>query len=205
MAAEEPARVGRALDNLEHALRQPRGAKHLAKLDGRKRRQLCRLEDHRIAAGERRSRLPAGDLQRIVPGADSGDYPQRLTPGIAECLRAEVNVLTRQARRERSKILKTLGARDHIDDTRLLDRLTRVARLKLCKLIVARAQYLGGPAQNAATRSSGSRRPFALRLTRTCHRVVYLGRTVNADVCEHFAGGRIQRCKSRCSARIRVT
>src|SRR5256885_12517302 len=35
--------------------------------------ELGGLEDHGVAARERRSAFPAGDLHRVVPGADAGE------------------------------------------------------------------------------------------------------------------------------------
>ena len=71
--------------------------------------RLGRLEDHRVAAGERGRRLPAGDLQRIVPGTDAGDNAERLAARVAEGRRAQIDVLAGCALRERRR--NTRGTR----------------------------------------------------------------------------------------------
>ena len=86
-----------------------------ASFDGGERRQLGRLEDHGVAAGERRRRLPAGDLERVVPGADAGDDAERLAPRIAEGGRAEIDVLAGERRGEAGEILEAVGAGEHVD------------------------------------------------------------------------------------------
>jgi hypothetical protein len=47
----------------------------------RERRQLGGLEDDGVAAGERRSQLPARDVCREVPGDDEADDAERLPEG----------------------------------------------------------------------------------------------------------------------------
>ena len=97
MAREQPAGLGEPLHHLEHARRQAGLEENFLQLDGRERRQLGGFENHGIAAGERRRRLPAGNLQRIIPSADAGYHAQRFAPRVAEGLR----IRDRCARRSR--------------------------------------------------------------------------------------------------------
>ncbi len=73
MRGQKAAGIGEALHDVEDAVRQAGFGHDVGELDRGERRQLGRLEDHRVAAGKGRRRLPAGDLERIVPGADAGD------------------------------------------------------------------------------------------------------------------------------------
>ena len=97
MPREQAAGVRKTLHHLEHPGGQSRLGKISSSLHRGERRQLGGLEDHGIAAGERRRGLPAGDLQRVVPGADAGHHAQRLAARVAERLGAEIEVLAGDA------------------------------------------------------------------------------------------------------------
>jgi hypothetical protein len=64
-------------------------------------------------------RLPAGDLQRIVPGADAGDHAERLAPRIAEGLGPEIEVLAGEDWAKAGKILEAIRAREATSTTRV--------------------------------------------------------------------------------------
>src|SRR5262249_50457379 len=81
-----------SLHYLEHSFPHARLAIDLTELHRRKWCELGGLEDHGIAAGKRRGRLPTSDLQRIVPGADSRNDAERLAARVAERLRPEIEV-----------------------------------------------------------------------------------------------------------------
>jgi hypothetical protein len=129
-----------AVHDLEQAGREARLEVDFPELDGRKGCQARRLEDHRVAEGERGRGLPAGDLDRVIPGADSRRDSDRLAARVAEGRRAEIDVLAGRALREGRKILEALSAGDHVDDARLLDGLARVAGFQLCEDVVPRAE-----------------------------------------------------------------
>ena len=161
----------------------------LLELDGGERRQFGRLENHGVAAGERRRGLPAGDLQRIVPGADAGDHAQRLAPRVAERLRPEIDVLAGEALRETGEIFEAIGAGDDVDDAGLLDGLAGIARLELGEFLDCATR-----SRSAARRSTRPRsapviaRPAALR--RCAARTAALT-SVGAGgtrLAQHFAG-----------------
>ena len=132
------------MNDLENSERNACLAVGLFELDGRQRSEAWRLEDHRVAERERGRGLPAGDLQRVVPGADAGNDAERFAARVAEGLRSEVDVLAGSALRERREVLDAFGTRDHVDDTRLLDGLAGIAGFECRQLVVARAQDLCG-------------------------------------------------------------
>ena len=167
---------------------KPRVAIDLRELDGGERREARRLEDHRVAEGERGRRFPAGDLQRVVPRADAGGDAERLAARVAEGGRAEVDVLAGRALRERGEVLEALGARDHVDDARLLDRLAGVAGLERGERVVARAQDLRRAAQDARALGAGERGPGGLRRARRLHRGLDLGGAGHGKRGQAFAG-----------------
>src|SRR5256885_15721691 len=65
-------------EEVDDALGNARLERELAEPERGERCQLRRLEDDRVAAGERRPELPRGDVEREVPGDDQADYAERL-------------------------------------------------------------------------------------------------------------------------------
>ncbi len=192
MLRQQPSGPGMAVHHLENAGRQAGLAIDLLELDGGKRREARGLEDHRVAEGERGSRLPAGDLQRVVPGADAGDDADGLPARVAEGLWAEVDVFARRALRERGEILEALGARDDVDDPGFLDRLAGVAGLERRQRVVALAQEFGCTAQDPGAFRPRERGPGGLRLSREAdHGLDFLG-AGHRDVAEALAGRGIE-------------
>ncbi len=57
-------------NNVEHALRHAGFGGQLGELESRKTRQFGRLQDNRVARGERRGDLPRGDDEGVVPRHD---------------------------------------------------------------------------------------------------------------------------------------
>ena len=140
MARQQPAGVGAALNYLEYAGWYACLAVDLFQLDSSQRREAWRLEDHRVTEGKRRRGLPAGDLQRIVPRTDARNDAERFTARVSKGLRSEVDVFAGGALGERGEVFQALSAGDHVDDARLLDRLSRVAGLELGERIIALAK-----------------------------------------------------------------
>ena len=95
------------------------------KLDRRRRRHLRCLEDHRVAAGEGRRRLPARNLDRIVPSANPGAHPERLPPRVDEGI-VERDLLAPQRASDAGEILDAIGPARDIHGLSLLDRLAGV-------------------------------------------------------------------------------
>ena len=66
-------------EDVHDAVRNPGLEAQLAEPQRGERRQLGRLEDDRVATGERRPELPAGDVRREVPRDDEPDDAEWLT------------------------------------------------------------------------------------------------------------------------------
>jgi hypothetical protein len=160
MAREQPTGAGVALDDVEAARRKTCLRVDFRQPECTDRSQFRRLEDHGVAAGERRRGLPARELDRVVPRPDSNADAERLTSRVGEGL-AEIDMLPRQARGEAGVILDAIGAAEHVNGDRLLDRLAGVEHLKLGEFAIALAQDGGGAVQDAAPFGAGHARPDA--------------------------------------------
>ena len=66
--------------DVENALREAAVGEHLGHQQRGERRDLRRLQDHGVAGGERRDAVAERVRQRVVPGADHTDDPQRRVP-----------------------------------------------------------------------------------------------------------------------------
>src|SRR5256885_17114301 len=75
-------------EEVDGALGNARLERELAEPERGERCQLRRLEDDRVAAGERRPDLPRGDVEREVPGHDQADYAERLAERQVDAARA---------------------------------------------------------------------------------------------------------------------
>ena len=110
-------------------------------------------------------RLPAGDLDRIVPRADADADAERLAPRIGEGA-AEIDVLAVEGGDARRRRIRGSRRGGGVGDQRFLDRLAGVERLEPRKLVVAGAQDVGGAAQDAAALDRLQPRPGGLGLAR---------------------------------------
>ena len=128
--------------------------KNLFQLHGREGRELRGFEDHGVAAGQGWRGFPAGDLQRVVPGADAGDHAQGFAARVAEGLRAEIDVLAAQGLREAGEILQAIRAGQHVHDQGFLDGLAGIARFELGEFSIARAQDRAPRGAGCAARSA---------------------------------------------------
>ena len=97
-------------------------------------------------------------------------------------------MFTGSALGERGEVFQALRARDHVDDARLLDRLSRVAGFELGERIVALAKERCSAAQDPGTLGPGQRRPGGLRLARRVDCCLDLGGTGDGNVAEALAG-----------------
>ena len=69
---------------VEHSVRQAGGGKDLGQLQGSQGGDFAWFEDHRVTGSQGRCRFPQGDLDRVVPRADTGHNAQRLATGVNE-------------------------------------------------------------------------------------------------------------------------
>ena len=123
-----------ARDHLQHAGRQEL-LRQLGEAERRQRRLLRRLQDLDVAGGERRPQLPDRHHQRVVPGRDPGDDPERLA---ADDRRVALDVLAGGLALERARgageEAEVVGRERHLvagDRHRLAD----VLRLELRQLL----------------------------------------------------------------------
>ena len=135
MRRQRPADRAAALEHGEGAGGKAGFGQDLAELQRAERGQLGGLEDQRVAAGERRRGLPAGDLRGVVPGADAEADAERLAAGVDE-IAAEIDRLAGEAGGEPGEPLERVGAGGPVGDQRLGDRLAGVERLELGELAV---------------------------------------------------------------------
>jgi hypothetical protein len=147
-----------ALDHVEDAGRQAGLGEDRAELQRAERGQIGGLEDQRVAAGERRRGLPAGDLRGVVPGADAGADAERLASGVDE-VAAEVDRLSGEPGGEGREPFERVRPRGPVGDQRLGERLAGVERLEFGERAAAGADQVGGAAQDAGPGGGRRRRP----------------------------------------------
>jgi hypothetical protein len=112
--------LARAVHHIQHARRQPNLLGDLGQQDRRQRRVLRRLDDHRVARGQRRRHLPRKHQQRKVPRNNLPHHTHRLIAG---------KLLIAQLRPARM-IVKVPRHQRNINVPRLADRLAIVQRLQ---------------------------------------------------------------------------
>ncbi len=159
MANERRAGLGRTLNNVEDPGRQPGLRVYLSEFQGRERRLLGRFENHRIAAGQRRSGFPHGDLDRVVPGADAGTNTDGFPSQQGKSGRRQIHVFAAEHLCKRGKILDDFGAGNDIDDAGFRDGFTRIERFELGQFRISLPQQGGCTAQYFATLGGRRSRP----------------------------------------------
>ena len=137
--ADDPAGTGH---DVEDAVGQAGFGRQLGEAQGAQRRLAGRLEDDRVAGGERRAELPGGDDQRVVPGHDRGDHAdrlagderQRIGPGRADLA---VDLVDRLG-----VPLERRGGARNVHPERVADRLADVERFEQGELLEVLADEL---------------------------------------------------------------
>ena len=146
---DHPLADDRALagDDVDDALGDPGLERELGEPQRRERCQLRRLEDDRVPAGERGAELPAGDVEREVPGDDQPDDAEGLAEGEVDAAGDRDRLAVVLVDRARVEV-EDLG--DHPDlAARAGDRLAHVLRLDACELLAVLLDERGQPAQEA--------------------------------------------------------
>ena len=180
VACERSAHVARTLHDVEGARWETGVDEDLGQSQRAQRCELRRLEHHRVAGCQRRRRLPAGDLDRIVPRTDRGAHAERLAARVGE-RRAEVDVLAGVRRDQTGEVLQAVGARRGIGDKRLLQRLAGVERFEHRQLVVAFTDRLGGSVQHTPTLDGRRLRPGREPAAGGVHRLFDHGRIGGAQ------------------------
>ncbi|MNZ36544.1 hypothetical protein D3C78_539690 [compost metagenome] len=191
--------------DVEHAVRQAGFGVDLGQFQGGQRGDFRRLEDHRVAGGQGRGGLPQGDLDRVVPGADTDGHAQRLAAGVDERAVAQRDLLAFDGRYQACVVFQHVGAGDDVDVAGFGVRLAGVQGFQHGQLVVALAQDLDGAAQDARTLHGGHRGPDFLATLGAFDGLldVSLGGTLH--VGEDFAGSRVDGFEGGIAASVDVS
>ena len=179
-----------ALDDIEEPIRQACLGVDLGERQRRERRVFRWLEDHGVAHGQRRRRLPACALDRIVPRADADADAERLAARIGEGP-AEIDVIAVEGCHGAAEEFQRIRGRGRVGDQRLLDGLAGVEGLQPRQFVVACPKDVGRAPQDAAALDRLQPRPGGLRGARRLDGQLddVVGRGVEA--CDRFAGRRV--------------
>ncbi len=124
--------------DVEHARRQAGLDRQLGQAQRGERALLARLEDHRVAARQRRPELPGGHDHRVVPGHDDADHAHRFARDQRQRVRAGGrDLVVDLVHRLGVPGDRARGGR-HVDRERVLDRLAHVDGLEQRELVLAR-------------------------------------------------------------------
>ncbi|TKW49038.1 hypothetical protein CTA1_3394 [Colletotrichum tanaceti] len=157
------ADVAGAVDDVEDAVGHAGLPVDVGEVLGVQRGELARLVDHAVAGGQAGARLPQGDLDGVVPGADAGADAEGLLGGVDPGGGAQAEGLAVEAARgdEVGKVLEHVGARDDVDVPGLGEGLAGVEGLDAGEGVVALAEDGDGAQQHAGAlggRRGGPRR-----------------------------------------------
>ena len=124
--------AGRAVAgrDLDHPARHARLLGELGEAQRRHRRQLGRLDDHRVAGRQRGRGAARGDLQRVVERDDLRAHAPRLAHRVVEDVRAERDLAAFEAL-DRARVVVEVAGGDGDVGLGLLERLAGVAGLEL--------------------------------------------------------------------------
>ena len=188
--------AARALHDVEHAGRHTSFGVDLGQADRGQRGYFRRLEHHRVAGGQGRGRLPHGDLDRVVPGADAGDHAQRLAAGVEEAGLAQRQLDALDGGGQAGVVLDHVGTGDDVHGGGFSQRLAGVQGFQVGQLVVALAQDLDGAAQDARTLHGSHRRPHLLAFGRALHGAFDVGLAGDLHFSDHVTGGRVHGLES---------
>ncbi len=183
--------AARALHHVEHAGGHAGFGVDLGQPDRGQRGHFGRLEHHRVARGQRRGRLPHGDLDRVVPGTDAGDHAQRFASGIEEARFAQRQLDTFDGGGQAGVVLDHVGAGDDVHGGGFGQRLAGVQGFQVGQFVVALAQELDGTAQDARTLHGRHRGPHLLAFGCALHGTFDVGLAGDLHFSDHLAGGRV--------------
>ena len=193
-----PTTRARADDDVDDALRYPGLEDQLGEPQRGERRQLGRLQDDGVAAGERGAELPAGDVEREVPGHDQPDDAERLAEGHVDAARD----------RDRLAVVLVDGAgvevedlRDHADlGARAGDRLADVLRLDPRELLGVLLDERCEPAQQARAIGGSNGAPFLVGRLGASDRRVCLLDPGRLELGDRLLGGGVGHDQSHLAA-----
>ena len=126
------------------------------------RRHFRRLQDEGVTCRQRRRGLPAGDLDRVVPGADAGADTERNALAIGDGVGIAPHVAGVGLRQRREEIHR-IGAARHVGRHRLAVDLADVENLDPRQLFIMFAKQPRGPCQDLRPVMTAAKRPLFLR------------------------------------------
>ena len=183
--------IAKSLDDVEDTVRQAGFGQRFGQLQRAERRHFGGLEDHGVAADKGGGRLPAGDLDRVVPRADSEADAERLALGEGEGA-AEIDMFAGQRCRQAAEIFQAVRAGGGICDKGFLQGFAGVERFQDGQFVVLLAQDVGGTAQHPAALGGRGRGPDFLTGQGRGNGGIDDGIVGGLDLGDHFAGGRIK-------------
>ena len=191
--ADEPVADGQSVagDDLHDARREDL-LRELHEAERRQRRLLGRLEDLDVAGGERGAELPDDHHQRVVPGRDPGDDPERLA---ADDRRVALDVLACGLALERAggagEEAQVVGRERHLvaDDRH---RLADVQRLELRELVRVLVEHIGELQQQLHAVLRRLLEPVGQRALRGLDGPVDVCLRRALDLGDHLAGRGVQ-------------
>ena len=187
MRDQRDARVATAGDDVEHA-RRKNAVPELCDPQRRKRRLVGRLDDERVAGGERGAALACGEEQRMVEGADPADHAQRLAQRVVERAGADRNRAALDLGDESGEVLHVRGADLDVEAHRL-ERIAGVERLEPGQLVGVAKEDRGSRADRLRPLLRGRVAPCEKRLSRRRDRAI--------DIVRGGVDGRAQRLPGR--------
>ncbi len=195
VAGERAAGLGAgAGHHVEDPGRQAGLEREAAQHQRRQRRQLGGLEHDGVAGGQRGPDLPAGHVERVVPGGDRGADAERLAPDRARvALEVLAGGLALEVARGGGEEAQVVDAQGEVERARELQRLARVARLHAGELVGALLEQVGHAVQHGGALAGGDAAPVAAPEGGLGggDGVLGVGRGAVGDLGDRLAGGRV--------------
>ena len=123
-------RVPVAGDDIEHTRREAHLERQLGDPQRRQRCQLRGLHHHRVACGQRRTELPAGEHQREVPRHDLANHADRLALDVVQEARIHRQNIALQLVGHAAEVAEAEHRARHVQTARIHDRVTGVQRFE---------------------------------------------------------------------------
>ena len=182
MAHQQLAGAPVPLDDVDDARRQAGIAADLRESGGGERRELRRLQHHRVAHGQGRRNLPGEHQEREVPRNDLPDDPHRNIPG--QLLRHEL--------RPTGMVVEVARHEGYVEIAGLADRLAVVHRLEHGEQAGVLLDVAGQGVQVTRPAVAAERPPPRLGGARRRHRGIDLDGTALGHARQRFAVGGAQ-------------
>ena len=189
---------------VEHASRYAGFGVDLGQFQGGQRGDFAWLEDHRVTGGQGWRGFPQGDLDRVVPCADTGDNAQRLAAGVDERRVAQWDLLAFDGRHQACVVFQHVGASDDVDVFGFGERLAGVQGFQGGQFIVALAQDVDGTTQDARTLHGGHGGPDFLAFFGADHGAFNVFFSSALHLGENFTVSRVDGVESGIAASVAV-